>query len=702
MLISTVKGVLLSQATTTSPNLKSPMTPDELSRASEADRDRKGPIIRSPVVRRIGASGRTRPRSEMGSGESSASGGSGSEQRLRGATAPSESTIQEIGRPATPAPAAGGNVKRWNTIGISSGRKSPFATNRPPLTHQATMSGALITLAGAQAANARDTGKATVAVIRRKSGGELPFAVRSIGVYCGEHSDRYTVQHLVGHVEPEAAAAGLREGDLITHIDGESVAGLLHTQLVRRLCVSASANATLTSASETSELRVTTVPIERLGIRRGARRRAGGMSKLVTPAHAGSTSLRSQASRGGCSARVSSPAPGSGPGPSAGQSFARKYEPRKKGALASSLLRRVSQKRAVATPPPLSKLACPVSPSSLSPSSYPYAAAASASAPNTASTVQSAVVLLASSPTGRRLYSRDELSSTGSTDSPAPASPLISTTSSISIPDSPLLVSVVGAARKLLQQTSAASTTSSGGEWSQSGSGDFSPANSAFGSPVVRPRTTSGHAASGHSFHQATSPLAVPPTPRGIGNAVPSPFCYSSTTTASAVAGVQHEESKTSGCEAKAEINVETMPDSSVSVSTSTVPKRADPSPTQAATMAPPPTRPSEAPPRPPSTLALAPPTYHHHHHHHHHQHHQHTQHQRPLPSPLGLSTQSNAEAAFAAGAVPQVPPTPLVRRRSLQSPHLKLNYSCSSGTLQLEMTREETKSVQEKNQSND
>ena len=658
----------------------------------------------------------------MGSGESSASGSGSEVTRLRGVSTPS--TIQEAGpggRPGTPQPSAvsaaggaaaaagaggGGSIKRWNTIGIGSGRRPPFAPNRPPLTHQATMSGALITLAGAQA-NAREgerSGKATVAVIRRRSGGELPFAVRSIGVYCGEQSDRYTVQHMVGHVEPEAAAAGLREGDLITHIDGESVAGLLHTQLVRRLCS--------TSTSEAAgELRVTTVPIERLGIRRGARRRAAAMSRLVTPSHTGSTSLRIQTSHrapgGGGSGRVSSPAP-SGSGPS----FARKYEPRKKGALASSLLRRVSQKRAVVAtpPPPLSRLACPgpVSPSTSSTSSSSVggpsaltstsvstSASASAAQSVAQSSVQSAVVLLASSPSGKRLYSREELSSTGSSDSPAPASPLlVSTTSSISNPDSPLLVSVVGAARRLQLQASA--STSSGGEWSQSGSGDFSPANSAFGSPVVRQRTASGASASGHPFHQATSPLAFP-TPsqstgsRGSIGAASSPFCYTGATAASG-AGVPLSECKPQGAETMPEISMEHR-HLSISHPSATIPKIVDSSDGVGSTCAT--TRPPDAPPRPPSTLALAPPTYHHHHHHHH------SHHQRPLPSPLGLSTQTNADPVFVAGAVPPVPPTPLVRRRSLQSPQFRLNYSHSSGTLKLEITREETKSTQERTQIN-
>nr|KAG8540382.1 hypothetical protein GDO81_019410 [Engystomops pustulosus] len=67
----------------------------------------------------------------------------------------------------------------------------------------------------------------------QRSGKKYGFTLRAIRVYMGE-SDVYSVQHIVWHVEDGGPAheAGLCAGDLITHVNGEPVHGLVHTEVV--------------------------------------------------------------------------------------------------------------------------------------------------------------------------------------------------------------------------------------------------------------------------------------------------------------------------------------------------------------------------------------------------------------------------------------------------------------------------------------
>ncbi|XP_045543820.1 microtubule-associated serine/threonine-protein kinase 2 isoform X7 [Salmo salar] len=71
------------------------------------------------------------------------------------------------------------------------------------------------------------------AIIIHKAGKKYGFTLRAIRVYMGD-TDIYTVHHMVWHVEEGGPAhdAGLREGDLITHVNGEAVHGLVHTEVV--------------------------------------------------------------------------------------------------------------------------------------------------------------------------------------------------------------------------------------------------------------------------------------------------------------------------------------------------------------------------------------------------------------------------------------------------------------------------------------
>lgn len=59
------------------------------------------------------------------------------------------------------------------------------------------------------------------------------FTVHTIRVYYGD-TDFYTMHHLIMAVDEDSPAfhAGLRPGDLITHVNGEPVQGLYHTQVM--------------------------------------------------------------------------------------------------------------------------------------------------------------------------------------------------------------------------------------------------------------------------------------------------------------------------------------------------------------------------------------------------------------------------------------------------------------------------------------
>ena len=72
-------------------------------------------------------------------------------------------------------------------------------------------------------------------IVRRGPKG-FGFTIRAIRVYFGD-TDFYTVHHLVMEVDKGSPAfeAGLRPGDLVTHINGEAVQGLFHTQVLQLL-----------------------------------------------------------------------------------------------------------------------------------------------------------------------------------------------------------------------------------------------------------------------------------------------------------------------------------------------------------------------------------------------------------------------------------------------------------------------------------
>ncbi|XP_012277351.1 microtubule-associated serine/threonine-protein kinase 3 isoform X2 [Orussus abietinus] len=106
-------------------------------------------------------------------------------------------------------------------------------------------------------------------IIRRGPCG-FGFTVHTIRVYYGD-SDFYTMHHLVMAVDQSSPAfeAGLRPGDLITHINGEPVQGLYHTQVLQ-LMLSGGDHVTLRST-----------PLENTSIKTGGRKREPAQSKMA-------------------------------------------------------------------------------------------------------------------------------------------------------------------------------------------------------------------------------------------------------------------------------------------------------------------------------------------------------------------------------------------------------------------------------------
>uniref|UniRef100_A0A8C5R1F3 non-specific serine/threonine protein kinase n=1 Tax=Leptobrachium leishanense TaxID=445787 RepID=A0A8C5R1F3_9ANUR len=107
-------------------------------------------------------------------------------------------------------------------------------------------------------------------IVIHRAGKKYGFTLRAIRVYMGE-SDIYTVHHMVWHVEEDGPAqeAGLREGDLITHVNGERVHGLVHTEVVELI---------LKSGNKVS---ISTTPFENTTIKVGPARKQSHKSKMA-------------------------------------------------------------------------------------------------------------------------------------------------------------------------------------------------------------------------------------------------------------------------------------------------------------------------------------------------------------------------------------------------------------------------------------
>ncbi|CAJ1060829.1 microtubule-associated serine/threonine-protein kinase 3 isoform X2 [Xyrichtys novacula] len=94
-------------------------------------------------------------------------------------------------------------------------------------------------------------------IIIHTTGKKYGFTLQAIRVYMGD-SDVYTVHHMVSSVEEGSPAhqAGLRAGDLITHVNGESVQGLVHPEMLELLLKSGSRVALQTIALENTSIKV--------------------------------------------------------------------------------------------------------------------------------------------------------------------------------------------------------------------------------------------------------------------------------------------------------------------------------------------------------------------------------------------------------------------------------------------------------------
>ncbi|KAM7419095.1 hypothetical protein PAMA_016284 [Pampus argenteus] len=103
-----------------------------------------------------------------------------------------------------------------------------------------------------------------------RSGKKYGFTLRAIRVYIGD-SDIYSVHHIVWHVEDGGPAqeSGLCAGDLITHVNGEPVHGLVHTEVVELILKSG------------NKVTVTTTPFENTSIKVGPARKASYKCKMA-------------------------------------------------------------------------------------------------------------------------------------------------------------------------------------------------------------------------------------------------------------------------------------------------------------------------------------------------------------------------------------------------------------------------------------
>uniref|UniRef100_A0A0N5AG00 non-specific serine/threonine protein kinase n=1 Tax=Syphacia muris TaxID=451379 RepID=A0A0N5AG00_9BILA len=103
-------------------------------------------------------------------------------------------------------------------------------------------------------------------IVIKKGPKGFGFTIRSVRVYLSEHSDYYTIEHLVTEVDKSSPAfeAGLRTDDVIVEVNSQPVSNLTHPQLMHRI------------VSYGNELSLKVTPMSSTTIREGAPRRTAG------------------------------------------------------------------------------------------------------------------------------------------------------------------------------------------------------------------------------------------------------------------------------------------------------------------------------------------------------------------------------------------------------------------------------------------
>ncbi|XP_046634794.1 microtubule-associated serine/threonine-protein kinase 3-like isoform X5 [Daphnia pulicaria] len=165
------------------------------------------------------------------------------------------------------------------------------------------------------------TGSLKPPIVLRRAPRGFGFTLRAIRVYLGD-SDFYTVHHLVMAVDEGSPAleAGLRPGDLITHINGEAIQGLFHTQVLQLIL------------SEGDKVTLRATPLDQTSIQTGGRRRELAKSRLARRGYYRVTHGAGRRPPGGAKVKAG------------GASSSEQADRRRK----SSLFRRLSSKRASA------------------------------------------------------------------------------------------------------------------------------------------------------------------------------------------------------------------------------------------------------------------------------------------------------------------------------------------------------------------
>jgi len=98
---------------------------------------------------------------------------------------------------------------------------------------------------------------------------DFGFSLKVIRVYIGESSN-YTMQHLIEKVNRNGPAfeAGLKERDLVTHVNGEPIQGLQHVDVIRLI-------------SQTETVRLSVMDLSNTSIRTGSKRKTLGSRVLA-------------------------------------------------------------------------------------------------------------------------------------------------------------------------------------------------------------------------------------------------------------------------------------------------------------------------------------------------------------------------------------------------------------------------------------